>query len=265
MIQDIYPHTFHNEYAPCPPKDDDIVFVFCKDVLCMKEEEIFYSAKDWHDSELIWLFRIDDTNYFACDVTEPCGIRVTLWQIRSLSEKHLRFAAACAWQLHAWMKENRYCGVCGNVRRLYAKERALECPACGNILYPRINPAVIAGAIHDDALLVTRLAGSRLNSYALVAGFNEIGETIEETVKREIMEEVGLEVTDVTFYKSQPWPFSSTLLLGFYCHVTDADVHEDHLEIDSTRWLKRGDDYSRFDDISLTSEMIENFMKGNIH
>ena len=265
MIQDIIPHTYHNEYEPCDPSPADTVFVFGPDGLYMKEEETFFCAAECSTFELTWLFRIDDRNYYMCDADAPDGICRTLWQIRSLPAKHLRYAAAVAWQLHAWMKENRYCGACGEKRRLYEKERALLCPSCGSIIYPKIMPAVITGVIHDDALLVTKLAASRYNRYALIAGFNEIGESIEETVKREVKEEVGLDVTDLQYYKSQPWPFSSTLLLGFYCRVTGSpEIHEDHQEIASTHWLRRTENYDSFDDISLTSEMIENFMKGNI-
>ena len=96
-------------------------------------------------------------------------------------------------------------------------ERAMVCPACGNTVYPKICPAVIA-AVHDgDRLLLTRYRGRAFKKYALIAGFNEIGESIEDTVRREVLEEAGVHVKNLRFYKSQPWVFTDTLLMGFFC------------------------------------------------
>lgn len=93
------------------------------------------------------------------------------------------------------------------------KERMMECPSCGNQEYPVLCPAVIVGITNGDKIILSKYEGRRFKRYALIAGFAEIGETIEETVHREVMEEVGLKVKNLRYYKSQPWSFSSTLLL----------------------------------------------------
>lgn len=98
--------------------------------------------------------------------------------------------------------------------------------------------------------------------YALIAGFAEVGETIEDTVRREVMEEVGLKVKNIRYYKSQPWPFSDTLLLGFFCELDGEEgITLDHMELSEARWVARGEMETEDDGISLTYEMMEYFKK----
>ena len=89
--------------------------------------------------------------------------------------------------------------------------------------FPKISPAVIIGLTHKNRLLLSKYAGRTYKKYALLAGYTEIGETVEETVSREVMEEVGLPVKNIRYYKSQPWPFSSTVLMGFFCDLDGDD------------------------------------------
>ena len=123
-------------------------------------------------------------------------------------------------------------------------------------------PARIAGN-HGDKLLLTRYANRPFRGYALIAGFVEIGETLEDTVHREVMEEVGVKVKNLRYYKNQPWAFTDTLLTGFYCELDgDPDITLDHNELCEGVWLSREEIPSRENDISLTAEMIERFRKG---
>ena len=112
------------------------------------------------------------------------------------------FAAAAGESLHRWYDSQKFCGRCGARMEKSAVERAMVCPQCKNTVYPKICPAVIA-AVHDgDRLLLTRYRGRPFKKYALIAGFNEIGESIEDTVHREVMEEAGLRVKNLRFYRS---------------------------------------------------------------
>ena len=106
-------------------------------------------------------------------------------------------------------------------------------PNCGKTTYPKLMPAVIVAIVHEDKILVTSYANRPSRGFALIAGFTEIGETVEETVHREVMEEVGLRVKNLRFYKSQPWSFTDTLLMGFYCELDGAceDVILDEVEL----------------------------------
>ena len=129
------------------------------------------------------------------------------------------------------------------------------------MIYPKICPAVIVGIINKDKILVTKYAGKEKGKYALVAGFVEIGETLEETVRREVMEEVGVRVKNITYYKNQPWSFTDTLLVGFYCELDGSDeIKMDESELCVAEWKSREELDVKLNDLSLTNEMIVNFL-----
>lgn len=169
------------------------------------------------------------------------------------------FAAFTAAHLAEWYRRKRYCGACGRKLRPDRRERAMRCPDCGEVFYPRINPAVIVGVTDGDRLLVTRyLRGYGHN--ALVAGFTEIGETLEETVAREVMEETGLRVKNIRYYKSQPWGIASDLLAGFFCDVDGSrEVRLDGQELRSAIWTPRPEITWEPPTYSLTAEMMKAF------
>ena len=116
----------------------------------------------------------------------------------------------------------------------------LQCEHCGFMVYPKISPAVIVAITHQNKLLLTRYANSAPGRYALVAGFCEVGETVEETVIREVMEEVGLAVKNPVYYKSQPWGFSDSLLVGFFADVDGStEFVLEEAELSEAIWLSR--------------------------
>ena len=128
---------------------------------------------------------------------------------------------------------------------------------------PKISPAVIIAVTDGNRILMSKYAGREYKKYALLAGFNEIGETIEETVKREVMEEVGLQVKNITYYKSQPWSFSDTLLMGFFCQLDGEDkITLDQEELALAQWFEREEIPVKEDDLSLTNEMMIAFKNG---
>ena len=128
------------------------------------------------------------------------------------------------------------------------------------MVFPVIAPAVIVGVTDGDRLLMTKYAGRAYKGWALIAGFCEIGETAEETVKREVMEEVGLKATNIRYYKSQPWGIESDLLLGYYCDVTgQREIRLDENELAAARWIRRDEIGDEDRNVSLTAEMIMHF------
>ena len=124
---------------------------------------------------------------------------------RDMEPGWIAFACITASQLHGWYHDHQFCGRCGFPAEPDKVERAMRCPACGNLVYPTISPAVIVAVTHGNRLLLTKYSrpGATRN-YALIAGFAEIGEPLEDTVRREVMEEVGLPVKNIRFYKSPP-------------------------------------------------------------
>ena len=220
----------------------------------------------------IYLFSIDEKKYFLL-LNTPADIQNrftkkgydfhTIREIRDLSEGRELFAAFTSFHLWKWYSDNRFCGKCGEGLKPDEKERALRCEKCGNIIYPRINPAVIVGIINKDRLLITRYARGYAHN-ALVAGFTEIGETLEQTVMREAMEETGLKVKNIRYYKSQPWGMAMDILAGFFCDVDGSDtIHMDKEELKTAEWVKRDEIVPQPGNISLTNEMIKLFMSGN--
>jgi NAD+ diphosphatase len=219
-----------------------------------------------------YLFTIGNIRCFMCtdeDVTAPEGYSyASVRQLRRAegAEKLHIFALFTAYHLFKWYSTSRFCGGCGAQTVPDDRERAMRCPACGNIIYPRINPAVIVGVTNGDKLLLTRYARGRGVTFdALVAGFTEIGEALEQTVEREVMEEVGLRVKNIRYYKSQPWGLSGGILAGYFCDVDGSDtVTLDESELSAAVWTKRGDITGQPDDMSLTNEMMLVFRDGKV-
>lgn len=270
MIQDIYPHRFYNEYHPKKTADDESIILSFEKNNVLIQEDRFPKAKDFDVldyNKLIYLFSIDEENdYFLCEQPEsiPDGYHYAdVKELRNHGEykKYRMFVAYTAMHLSRWYRNNRFCGRCGGKTYLDDKERALRCN-CGNIIYPKVVPAVIVGVLNNDKMLVTKYRVGYSN-YALVAGFTEIGETLEETVAREVMEEVGLQVKNIRYYKSQPWGVADDILAGFYCEVDgDDEISMDEEELKVAKWVTRDEIELQPDEFSLTNEMMKRFKEG---
>jgi len=278
MIQDIEPKIFYNNFQQKKARSEDLFLSFNDDTVLVREEKegLWYpSFADFEQShpQLIdsarFLFSIDTLNYF---LTEEKGLdSVDNWTYVSISRfrtepKYWRsFAGAVGWQLNRWYQNHRICSRCGSPMRHSEKERMLYCEACSFQVYPTISPCVIVGVYHGDRLLLTKYAGRAYNRYALVAGFAEIGESLEQTVHREVKEEVGLNVKNLRFFKSQPWPFTDTILAGFFAELDGEDtitLQEDELSL--AVWVDRKDIPPEGLKISLTGEMMEAFRTGAV-
>ena len=148
--------------------------------------------------------------------------------------------AGRAVQLVAWDRTHRYCGRCGTPTEPAPGERAKRCPACGLLAFPRLAPAVIVLVTRgDDEVLLARNANFPAAMYSTIAGFVEPGETLEEAVRREVKEEVGVELDDVRYFASQPWPFPHSLMLGFTATWAGGDIEIDGREIADAQWFRR--------------------------
>ncbi len=151
-------------------------------------------------------------------------------------------AAGRAVQLVEWARNHRYCGRCGAETVESRGERARRCPGCGLMAFPRLAPAVITLVEREDGrALLARNAGWQNGMYSCVAGFVEPGETVESAVRREVAEEVGLEVGEVRYRRSQPWPFPHSLMLGFNACYAGGEINCDGLEIADARWFAPDD------------------------
>lgn len=265
MLQEIEPYKFHNEFYHREIKSGDYYAVI-KDnhlLVSVKEDKASLpSVDDLGIRKSRFLFCIDDIGIYEL-LEDVDGLE--MWNYRDKKEMVLpwmKFAAVEALRLAGWYKQNVYCGCCGNKMLESEKERALLCPHCHNTVYPRINPVAIVGVVDGDRLLLTRYADhSRANHYALVAGFCEFGETVEQTIQREVKEEVGLNVKNIRYVASQSWPMSQSLIFGFYAELDGDDkVSFTDNELDKAIW-QTPDEIEYIEAASITSYLINNFKK----
>ena len=283
MIQDIFPAKFYNHYEEQKPCNSDSAFFFSEGkVLVRFNQDLgllnFPTCEDFSNLKLFstYLFSIDNQKYFLIsgEAELPAGLSdfsfYTLRQLRDLplapEAKVSLFAAFSAYHLWKWYDDNKFCGHCGKPLEGDKVERALYCPECKSKIYPRINPAVIIGILNQkkDKILITKYRTGYAHS-ALVAGFTEFGETFEQTVEREVMEEVGLKVKNIRYYKSQPWALAQDILAGFFCEVDgDETIKMDEGELKYAEWVSREDVELQPNDYSLTNEMMKLFKSGAV-
>lgn len=278
MIQDIAPHIYHNEYKPSAPDKDSFILTYENGRILLprqnREEAITFPRFQELEGRLdnlyvnyIYLFSIDDQRFYLIPHLDNALLPDYEFQdvrvLRTAHPQHLAFAGITGHQLFQWYSKRQHCGCCRKPMVHSQKERMMECPSCGNHEYPVLCPAVIVGITNKDKIILSKYEGRNFKRYALIAGFAEIGETIEETVHREVMEEVGLKVKNLRYYKSQPWSFSGTLLFGFYCDLDGDDtLTVDHDELSMASWFNREDIPDEGDNISLTKEMMMAFKHG---
>ncbi len=285
MIQDIAPHAYHVDYAPLTVSPDDQVLLFADGRLYVAPDNQFFHYRQvqhlFAPEQMRFLFTIDQQNFFmlkegdtllsaqsrakSSALDELLGLAVLLRQreIRSLDDQVQAFAAYTAWHLQNWYKENRFCGCCASPMEDGIDERKMVCPKCGHLVYPRINPCIIV-AVHDgDRLLMTKYAGRSVTWFVLVAGFTEIGESAEDTVRREVMEETGVHVKNIQYFGSQPWGIPGNLILGYTAELDGSDaITIDTNELADAQWIPRAQIDPVHDHLSITSALIEAFQQG---
>lgn len=275
MIQDILPQKLYNTFVRKEPSPDSRILSFRGGQAYYRERDgelmfltfrrvnEYYEEKGQELQEAVFLFSVDTQDYFLMDLGDILIERYTyhkMFETRRLFPKVNVLAAATGWHLYVWYRDNQYCGRCARKLVHDDKLRMMKCPDCGNMVFPKIAPAVIVGVIDGVRILMTKYADREYKKYALIAGFTEIGETAEQTVEREVMEEVGLSVKNIRYYKSQPWGYDSNLLLGYFCDLAqEKEIHLDQTELSLAEWV----DYRNIPDdpegLSLTREMMITF------
>lgn len=273
MLQDMEFGRLENEFRNITANPEDIILCFRDGQVLLRrdgDDALTLPTLDQmprHVSAPRYIFRMNGENFFLWTDAAPEQLDGFAYEpvrmLRQLKSKEICYAVMTAWHLYNWYRSNRLCGFCGTATEHDTKERMLRCPSCGNLIFPRISPAVIVAVTDGDRLLLSKYAGRAYTRYALLAGYTEIGETIEQTVHREVLEEVGLKVKNLRYYKSQPWGVDGNVLMGFYCDLDGSDaIRIDEEELSMAGWYPRHALPAQDDGISLTREMIRVFGEG---
>lgn len=278
MLHDLGAMAYRCEFDVREPNPATDYLVSCMDDLILFDGDSLPSIADTQTlvnaSAPRYLFSISEHAFFLAEdpIDLPSAtdndsrfVYESVSKLRQVPSQWMAFAGATGYHLAVWYRRNRFCGACGMQLDHSGAERALVCPACGNTVYPTISPAVIVGIVDGDRILLTRYA-TGYSRYALVAGFAEIGETLEGTVRREIHEEVGLDVKNIRYFDNQPWGFSQSLLVGFFADLDGSpEVLVDDRELSEARWVARSDMPESDAHVSLTATMMEAFRLGLVH
>ncbi|NTV78650.1 MAG: NAD(+) diphosphatase [Clostridiales bacterium] len=273
MIHEIHPYLFRNEYRAEEVGEDDYIFCFQgRDVYLLENENElivpkFSQMTDQNKDAYVYLFAINEIRFFLHLSEDGLPLEngkfYDLDVFRKFSPKHIAFAGVTASHLYRFHESRHFCGRCGTLMEKSEKERALLCPGCGMTEYPKISPAVIIAIIDGDKILLTKYAKGRYKNYALVAGYVEVGESFEDTVNREVMEEVGLRVKNITYYKSQPWSFTDTMMIGFFAQLDgDNKITRQEEELAEAGWFQRDEIPESDTKLSIGQEMIDLFKSG---
>lgn len=277
MIQEIFPHRFDNHFlADKQIENNDFILHFKERSLLMKidgEKVELPRKSDFQeiseDSDTIFLFTLDDVSCFILWDEPLTDATVFEYKeigfFRTISQKEIGWISVVGFHLYNWYAEHRYCGKCGTKTYHKADERALVCLNCNTHFFPKISPAIIVAIISNDKILLARNSGFVGGWFSLIAGYVDVGETIEETVIREVKEEVGLDVKNIRYYKSQPWPLSGSLMIGYIAEASeDQPITIDNNEIVEAAWFTRDNLPNHPTNVSVGGELIEKFKNGEL-
>jgi NAD+ diphosphatase len=250
------PGSIYERYSPslrCPDDNPEssILFLADADKLLVKLDEdriIFPGLADFakdslNNDELDYLGMIDGHHCFCApynasiSIPDAMAFRSVRTMLGSL-EENISLLASRALHIALWSKKNKYCGVCGSPTQKDALERARKCTSCGNMIYPRISPAIIIAIIKGDAILLAHNKNFKGGWYSTVAGFMEPGETIEDCAEREVYEEVGVRIKNIRYFASQPWPYPDSLMIGLTAEYESGEVKPDGVEIDAAGFFR---------------------------
>ena len=263
MLHDIAPHIYSNAFRPHPAQPEDKALCFLDGGVYLRADGSFPQARDYApEAPLRYLFDYDGAGVYLAQTPPRGGELRPLRALRELPQAEA-FLGGTAQHLADWYSLTRFCGRCGAEMVHSRTERAMVCPACGNTVYPRISPAVIVLITCGERILLAQGKHYAGNFYSLIAGYLEIGESLEQAARREALEETGLHIFDLTYFGNQPWPFTDTQMVGFFAHADDREpIALQEEELRDARWFTRENLPVTAPGISIASAMIDAWRRG---
>ncbi|MBR3067474.1 MAG: NAD(+) diphosphatase [Prevotella sp.] len=245
-------------------------FVFCKDELLLEQQEDgTYSVplseeppteiKPW--TTLLRVTPLNGVDVRAYNLPAPtpegtfCPLRQSYYKLPL--ELYLK-AGKCA-ELLYWDQNTRFCGICGGTMKFHT-DISKRCEHCGKEVWPQLATAIIVRITRDDEILMARARNFRGDFYGLIAGFVETGETLEEAVVREVHEETGLEIKDIRYFGSQPWPYPSGLMVGFTAHYAGGQIHVQREELKNVAWFHRDHLPKLPEKLSIARQLVDDWL-----
>lgn len=213
-----------------------------------------------------YLGMLGDKPVFASEVDpeaeEPPGYEFnTLWAFLGKVDEPVFNLISRAKQIVEWHHDHQFCGKCGHQTTASELDRSRKCEDCNLLFYPRLSPSIIVLVTRGEELLLARNARARGNFFSTLAGFVEPGESIEETVHREVMEEVGIRIRNLQYYGSQAWPFPNSLMLGFHAEYDSGEFVFQDEEIAEARWFHYRELPNRPTGVSIAGRLIDAYLR----
>lgn len=201
----------------------------------------------------------------ASEDNVPNGMEfIPLRSLFDLIDMDLFLLAGKAFQIVLWDQSHQFCGRCGSPTEQPPDERAKKCPKCGLIRYPQICPAVITAVLKDNKILLAHAKAFKNNMFSLISGFVEPGETLEECVQRELMEEVGIKVKNIKYFGSQPWPYPNSLMVGFTSEYESGEITVDGVEIEKADWFELDNLPELPSQVSIARKIIDWYVQNGL-
>jgi len=277
MIHEIFPHRFIINYLvnkKIGEKDyvlhyngNSLLLKTNGDELKIPQKEDFPVISD--ETENTFLFTLNDVSCFLIwdhlKADKPHFIYKEIDFFRTIRQQEIAWNSIVGFHLMNWYSLNKFCGKCGTSTQQKPDERALICPDCHTIVYPKISPAIIVAIICNNKILLARGSNFKGDWYSLIPGNVDVGESLEEALAREVKEEVGLDIKNIRYFKSQPWPLSGSMMIGYIAEADDNQpLSIDYKEIAEAAWFTRGNLPKHSSNLSIAGEMIEKFEKGEL-
>ena len=277
MLMNPNPDRFSLTYDNTPCRPEDIVLIFYQEQVLLRAEDQDSRLPNLLDTMDVLgpllprhAFTFEDRRVFIVNAASAlqAGAHTlvdTVRTFRTMLPEEDAYSLLTAYHLSVWYRKNAFCGVCGQPTQPAPSERAITCPSCGHIIYPIISPAVIVAITDQDRLLLARNAYGVFHHFSLIAGFVEVGESLEQALRREIMEEVGLRVKNIRYLASQAWGLSQSLMLGFHAELDGSpEITLQTSELAEARWFSKQELPDHANLSSIAFETIERFRTGQL-
>lgn len=257
---------------PISKKNDDLWFVFKDNQLMIIKTEDSIRIPTYKDLKNVYdifnkKFYLGDLNSTACFCTELKEISdkydfsfMSLRESSAFISPELFQVCGRAFQILHWDNNTNFCGRCGSKISIKDNEFSKYCPDCNLVTYPRISPAIIVAVTKANEILLAHNKNFPDGLHSIIAGFVDPCETLEDCVRREVFEEVGIKVKNIKYFGSQPWPYPDSLMIGFFAEYEEGEINVDGEEITDAHWFSKENLPLLPLKTSIARKLIDNFL-----